>query len=67
MLGVQAEQSLTEEELSLFIPALKGELCCRLAELCPVLEKTPEKPELAEELEQLRQRLSQYLHGKLCL
>ncbi len=49
--GVQGEQPLTEEELSLFLPALRGALCFRLAELCPVLEAKPEQAGLSELLE----------------
>ena len=49
--GLQEEGALTEEELSLFIPALKGELCRLLAERCSILETDPEKPGLAEEME----------------
>lgn len=39
--GVQGEQPLTEMELSLFIPALKGALCSRLAQLCIAGEEAP--------------------------
>lgn len=51
--GVQGECPLTEEELSLFLPALKAALCCRLAELCPLLEKAPDQPGLAGGMEAL--------------
>lgn len=51
--GIQGERPLTEEELSLFLPALKGALCLRLAELCPVLERFPEKSGLSEALEDI--------------
>ncbi|MGI5972246.1 MAG: GH36-type glycosyl hydrolase domain-containing protein [Oscillospiraceae bacterium] len=51
--GVQAVQSLTEEELALFIPALKGALCQMLAERCPALEEETEPEGLAEVLERI--------------
>lgn len=49
--GVQEEDPLTGEELSLFLPALKGALCHRLSELCQVLLTAPERPGLTEEME----------------
>ncbi len=49
--GLQETRPFTEEELSLFLPAIKGALCCRLARLCPTLEKTPERAGLSEEME----------------
>ena len=48
--GVQQTSPLSEEELSLFVPALRGALCLRLAALCSVLEKE-EEPGLAEAVE----------------
>lgn len=51
--GVQSVQSLTEAELALFIPALKGELCRLLAQLCPALESGAEQEGLAEKMEQI--------------
>ena len=49
--GVQSERPMTEEELSLFIPALKGELCRCLARLCRSLDRDPEGEGLAGEME----------------
>ena len=49
--GVQSERPMTEEELSLFIPAMKGELCRRLARLCQSLDRDPEGEGLAGEME----------------
>ena len=49
--GVQEERPLTEEELSLFLSALKGALCLRLAELCSDVELFPEKAGLSETME----------------
>lgn len=48
--GVQGERPFTEEELSLLIPALKGGLCLRLADICASLERFPETPGLSEAL-----------------
>ncbi len=49
--GIQEVRPLTEEELSLTVPALKGELCRRLARLCREVEANPELEGLAGELE----------------
>ncbi len=49
--GIQGERPLTEEELSLFLSALRGALCLRLAELCPQLETASEQGGLAQTLE----------------
>ncbi len=49
--GVQETRPLTEEELSLFVPALRGALCLRLAEYCGALEEQSEAPGLAEAME----------------
>lgn len=51
--GLQQENALTEQELSLFIPALKGGLCIRLAELCPLLSAAPDREDLAVELKEI--------------
>ena len=51
--GLQREQPLTEEELSLFLPALKKALCLQMLKLCPILEEFPEKPGLAESVEEI--------------
>lgn len=48
--GLQSEDGLTEEELSLFVPALKGELCRRLAALCEALESDPYGEALAQDI-----------------
>ena len=48
--GVQEANPMTEEELSLFLPALRGALCLRLAELCGALEADPERETLAEDM-----------------
>lgn len=47
--GVQDEAPLTEEELSLLIPALCAALCCRLASLCREIEKEPTKETLSDQ------------------
>lgn len=49
--GIQQVRPLSEEELSLFVPALKGELCRYLAELCRVMERDPEGAGLSREME----------------
>lgn len=49
--GLQKTMPFTEEELSLFLSAIKGALCRRLALLCPVLERDPEREGLSQELE----------------
>ncbi|MDD5937901.1 MAG: hypothetical protein PUC36_02660, partial [Clostridiales bacterium] len=51
--GAQAERPMKEAELSLFIPALKGELCLRLADLCSAMEGKNGDEELAAELEKI--------------
>jgi len=51
--GIQEAVPMTEEELSLFVPALRGELCRQLAELCERIEAGPEEVGLAEEAERL--------------
>lgn len=51
--GLQQGNALTERELSLFVPALKGALCIRLAELCPSLRAEPNRDDLAAELKQI--------------
>lgn len=48
--GVQEVCPMTEEELSLFLPALRGALCLRLASLCEVLNAEPERAGLAEDM-----------------
>ncbi len=49
--GIRQTQPLTEEELSLFVPALRGALCLRLAELCRDLEEGDEEAGLAQAME----------------
>ena len=48
--GLQSGDGLTEEELSLFVPTLRGELCRRLATLCEVLETELDGEELARDI-----------------
>ena len=48
--GVQETRPMTEEELSLFFPALRGALCLRLAKLCEILAADPEREDLAENM-----------------
>lgn len=48
--GVQETTPMTEEELSLFLPALRGTMCLRLAEVCEKLEADPEQEGLTEEV-----------------
>lgn len=48
--GLRQEEALQERELALLIPALKGALCLRLADLCNVLSEKPDREDLAEAL-----------------
>lgn len=51
--GLQQTGPLTEEELSLFVPALKGELCLCLSRQCAVLEREPDRDGLAKRMEEI--------------
>lgn len=51
--GIQQTGPMTEEELSLFIPALKGELCLCLARQCTVLEQEPNRDGSAKRMEEI--------------
>lgn len=51
--GIQETGPLTEEELSLFIPAAKSALCIHLAEFCTALERDSECKELALRMEEV--------------
>ena len=42
LLGIQAERPLSELELAHLVPAVKGALVCRLAELCRKLDRSDE-------------------------
>lgn len=48
--GLQQEDALEERELSLFISALKGALCLRLAALCDDLVADPDREDLPGKL-----------------
>ena len=51
--GVREILPLTEEELSLFVPALRGELCRYLSELCQEMETEREGNDPAREMERV--------------